>query len=379
MNIKQEREALIKSSMDLIAKAESRGSFTAEQRATLKSNERRIAEIDAEKDGQQVREDQALLGQIRSSFKASEGAGLDGEKHLAVRPGGVKATAQALASTFEGKSLIGSGTATATIVAAPELAAMATLPTTLLEVLPVRAVSSPTFRFLRGTARDMQAATVAPGETKPTSTLGLTPVDERLRVVAHLSEPVDVYALADIPMLRSFLQDQLQRGLYEAVEHQVIAGDGVGENLTGIAGQSGLQTQAFEGDVLTTVRRALLASETLGYNPNVVVMNPTTWASVEMATTEGSGAYHLESSPVNAAERRIWGKRVVTSTRLPADAGFVLDTSQLTVYTDTQGVQARWSESHEDDFATNAARLRVEGRFALAVHQAAAHVQFATV
>lgn len=373
-----ERERLLKASLELIDAAEKRGQFTDADRATLKSNEQRIREIDAAKDSAQVGDDQALLSQLRSSFKAAEGGSIDGENRLAVKSAGIRQTAQALASTFQGKSLIGSGTATATIVAAPELAPMGTLPTSLLEVLPVRAVSSPTFRYLRGTARDMQAAPVAPGETKPTSTLGLTPVDERLRVIAHLSEAVDVYALADVPVLRAFLQDQLQRGLYEAVEGQVVSGDGEGENLLGIAGQSGIQTQAFTDNVLTTVRHAITASETLGYQPSVVVMSPQAWESVELATTSGSGAYHLESSPVNAAERRIWGKRVVTSTRLPADAGFVLDTSQLTVYTDTQGVQARWSESHEDDFATNSARLRVEGRFALAVHQAQAHVQFAT-
>ena len=377
MNTKQEREALIKSSMELIEAVERRGNgFTSTERAELKSNERRIAEIDTEG----VHDDQALLATLRSSFKASEGgAAGSGETRLAVKSAGIRQTAQALATGFGKKDLIAGGGVAAAAIAPAEIYAQGQIPTSLLEMLPAKAVSSPVFRFLRGTHRDMQAGVVAPGETKPTSTLGLTPVDERLRVVAHLSEGIDHYSLTDVAMLQQFLIQEMTHGLYRAVEDQVLNGDGTGENMTGILATSGIQTVDYQGDVLSTIRRALTASESLGYHPGVVVLSPSAWEAAETSVTSGSGEYLLASSPVDRAARRVWGAQVVVSSALPADTGLLIDPAQVTVYTDPRGVQARFSESHEDSWAKNEVVLRVEGRWASAVQQAAAHVQFPTV
>lgn len=87
-------------------------------------------------------------------------------------------------------------------------------PTTVLGVLTVQPVTAPTFRFISQTARDNNAAVVAAGGTKRTSTYGLESRDRSLLlVIAHLSDPVDKYLLQDVSTVSQFLANELTYGL----------------------------------------------------------------------------------------------------------------------------------------------------------------------
>lgn len=121
--------------------------------------------------------------------------------------------------------------------------------TTLLAVVGAKVVEQPpNFAYLKQTTRTNSAATVADGATRPTSVYGLTRVEDRLRVVAHLSEPVPKYWLDDAAELRVFIEQDLAYGLDLAVEAQLINGPGTGENARGILQTSGIQTQAWSTD-----------------------------------------------------------------------------------------------------------------------------------
>jgi hypothetical protein len=97
-------------------------------------------------------------------------------------------------------------------------------------------------------------------------------VDGRLHVVAHVSEPIDKYVLSDGPSLAQFVQLEMVEGLHQAVEHQLIDGDGTGENLRGIANTSGIQTQPLVTDAILTARSAITKVEVLGFTPYYFVM-----------------------------------------------------------------------------------------------------------
>ena len=71
-------------------------------------------------------------------------------------------------------------------------------------------------------------------------------------------------------------------GLHAAVEAQLLAGDAAGENLTGLANTSGIQTQALVTNPIPTARTAITEVEVLGYSPYYFVLNPMDWQRVEM-------------------------------------------------------------------------------------------------
>ncbi|PVY29921.1 phage major capsid protein [Williamsia muralis] len=265
----------------------------------------------------------------------------------------------------------------ATDVLVTDVAVQPQRPTGLLDVIPlIRLSSPPMFKFLRQTTRNNNAAPVAPGAVKPTTTLGLVPVESALRVVAHLSEPIDKYLLTDVTNLRQFVNSELQYGLFETVERQILAGTGVAPQLSGIASTSGVQTQAFATDILTTVRSSITKLESLGYKPSAIVLRPDDWETVELSQTSGSGEYRMAASPVDRAAQRLWGVQVVLSNAPEVGDGLLLAQDSVRLYTDGV-IDAQW-DGFGANFDRNETRLRVESRFEVAVAHPLGVVRFET-
>lgn len=142
--------------------------------------------------------------------------------------------------------------------------------TSALDVLPV--ISRPVqCGYLRQTKRENNAAPVVPGDVKPTSQYGVTRIDGKLHVIAHLPELVDSYWLEDNTSLEGFVSTELQYGLQLAVEGQIVGGDGAGANVRGILNTSGFQSVAFAVDATTSVRRALTKIETVGHRATSII------------------------------------------------------------------------------------------------------------
>lgn len=248
--------------------------------------------------------------------------------------------------------------------------------TSLLATIPAQVVTDPpTYAYLRQTSRTNNAALVASGGTKPTSAYGLTRVEDRLRVIAHLSEPVDKYWLEDADDLRVFIEDEMTYGLDLAVEQQVLNGDGTGEDNRGILQTSGIQTQAWSVDGYETVRKALTKLQIAGAQEFMVALSPVDFevmnlvrsTSGEFLATDANYAADAGGAtapPYGPAALRSWGARIVLSTALTAGQGVAFDPNAVTLYTDGQ-VGVEWNTSV--GFTTNEVLARCEGRFGVAV------------
>lgn len=384
MDLKRKRDDLIKESLAIIKKAEKRGTgFTDSERSTLRENEQNVVALkelmDDPAQAAQVREDQDLLARLKSHNP--DAPSLLGAP-LGVAPAQVKATARDLSdrlvtTTGGQKALIAGGTATATVIAR-DIALQPQLPTSILERISTIALDSPTYRYLRQTSRANNADVVAAGGLKPTSGLGLTPVEGALSVVAHVSDGLNKYDLLDTRNLQSFVENELRWGLLTKVEQLVLGGDGEDGNPRGLLMQSGIQVQAFATDILTTIRKAITAAETLGYQPNTIVLTPADWEAIELTKATGTGEFVLDASPVDRAARRLFGIQVVVSTAMAAGTALVADLSEVSLFTDRRGVMAEWAHNSGDDFERNLVRLRVEGRFGVAVGQPSAVVKVDT-
>ncbi|BBY60219.1 phage major capsid protein [Mycolicibacterium sarraceniae] len=245
----------------------------------------------------------------------------------------------------------------------------------LLDVLPARIVP-PSYTFIRQSTRTNNAAPVAVAGTKPTTVLGITSVENRLRVVAHVSEQLDHYMLSDAPNLEKFVSDEMLYGLRKAVETEVISGDGTGEHFTGILNTSGVVTQAFATNALTSIRKALTALSVSDYAPAAIVLSAGDWEAIELLAVT-SGATDVQGAPIDPTARRLWGVPVVLNQGLGAKTGLVLGEGSVTIDHDGE-LDTRWSENVGTDFTSNSLRCRVEGRFGVSVNQPGAVVKVAT-
>lgn len=289
-----------------------------------------------------------------------------GVQHLALTGPSIKAAAARIAPTFSvmrQKSPIAPGTTE--LFAIPVLGGVVEqrrIPTSILELLGTTERPTPTWEYLRQVAHTSNAAIVKPGEEKPVTEPQIEKVRGELHVVAHVTPAIDKYLLLDYDQLASFIGGQLLYGLGRKVEGYVIGGTEA-DGIVGLLNTSGIQSQAFAVDAVTTLRQALTMLEVLGHEPGAFILNPLDWAAIETARAT-SGSFDL-GGPVDRAARKLWGVQVVPSTGVPQGTGLALDLSAATVDKDTQGATVEWSEGRH--FTTNGIVARVEGRFGLSV------------
>jgi HK97 family phage major capsid protein len=379
MNLKEQRAAALKAAQDIISKAKTESrDLTTHEESTV---EARFAEIE--------KLDEKIAGAAKSTDLINRLAGVrpDGgsgggceDYRLALSTRGAKGLAGRLVNSnpagsldwgvpWEGigrKALVAPGATTTATPLSPGVVAEGTLPTSILDVLSAQLRTTPTWRYLRQVARVNNAAIVAAGAQKPESVFTVEPVENSLRVFAHLSEPVDRYLLSDNANLQRFVSVELANGIGRALEREVLAGDGTTGHLTGILSTTGVQQVDYDTDKITTLRTAITTLESSGFTCAVFVVNAADWAGIE-TSRNASGQFDL-NGPIDRAARKSWGVQVVTTTELDPGTALALDTNALVIGSDGQ-LALQWSYSVGDDFTLNRIRARCEGRFALDVTQ----------
>ena len=269
-------------------------------------------------------------------------------------------SSKVLVSDLHGrKALAPSGAAVQEQTFMPDPVALGRPATSLLDVLPVLGVNGETFAYLRQSTRTNNAATVAAGAVKPTSVYSVTRVEQSLAVIAHLSEAIARYWLADNVALEAFINAELSYGLNRAVEAKIIAD---------INATSGVQTQAYATSPLATLRKTITKLEANGLDPAALVLHPADWETVELSLASTNAVEHM-ALPYDAATRRLFGVPVVTSIAATAGTAHALAVEAVAVANDQQGVGFQWSENVGDSFSRNQIVARCETRVATVMYR----------
>jgi HK97 family phage major capsid protein len=191
-----------------------------------------------------------------------------------------------------------------------DIVTMSKAPRSLLELVPAKGLTGGygtgnSFSFLRQTVRTNNAVPVADGALKPTSVYSLE-VEDRVRVIAHPSEPVPKRYFADHANLEDFLRNEMEAGLYLALDNQVVHGDGTGKNLTVLMNTSGIIFQAFATDALTSIRKAMTSLEVYGVTPTALVLNPVNAEALDLPRDSGATRQYLLGDPGGDGVEKLW-------------------------------------------------------------------------
>ena len=244
---------------------------------------------------------------------------------------------------------------------AVEVVALPDVPTTLLDLIPRASLNEQTFSYLRQTVKDENADVVADNATKPTSVYTFEEIEDRARVVAHLSEPFPLRYLTDHASMMQVLDGEMRTGVMRALEAEVVAGDGTGEHFTGILTTTGTTGVTFSSDVLTTVRKARTALESKGESATAWVFHPNDVEGLDLMREDGATGGFLMNSAAYAA---VFGEGVqrVTSLAVPEGTALLGDWRQTRLRI-RENVQTLAATQAGDLFDKNQAKLRSEGRF----------------
>jgi HK97 family phage major capsid protein len=189
--------------------------------------------------------------------------------------------------------------------------------------------------------------------------------------------PATKRALADIAQLQGLIDGELVADLAETEEAQILAGNGVGENLSGILNTSGLQTLPAAGaDIFTVVRRAVTRARINGrVAPSAILVNPAQAEAIDLAREMGptTGAFMAGGPFSGTLVRTLWGIPVVESQALAEGTIVVGDFSKAVLW-DRQQATVTVTDSHADFFVRNMVAILAEERVAFAVTRPAAFV-----
>lgn len=236
----------------------------------------------------------------------------------------------------------------------------------LLDLLTVIPTSSDAVEFVRATTETNAAAGVAEATSgsdgaKPESALAWAVVSSPIENIAHWI-PVTRRAMADTGQLRGFIDNFLFYGLRTELATQVISGAAT-PDLVGIASTSNVQAQAFDTDVLTTIRKAITLVRTVGGSvANAIVMPPESWETIDLL--QDNEARYFFGGPQRMGNPVLWGRPVVESEHAAADRAYVGDWRQAVLW-DRQQATIYMTDSHADFFIRNILVVLAEMRVGL--------------
>lgn len=258
-------------------------------------------------------------------------------------------------------------------------------PLTLRDLVSVRQTTSDTVEFVRQTTQVTQAAptaeanvtdyTGATGQVsgeKPEAAMAFERVTETVKTIA-VWIPATKRALSDAAQLRGLIDQELREDLAEELENQMLNGDGVGENFTGLANTANVLAQAFDTDIITTTRKAITNLQTNGKQmPTAWLLHPADWETIDLLQDD-QGRYYW-GGPMTQGQRTLWGYPVAQSFFVTQGTAYLGNWGKAVLW-DREQASISVSDSHSDFFIRNMIAILAELRAAFGVIRPTAFVE----
>lgn len=236
------------------------------------------------------------------------------------------------------------------------------------DAVPSGATGSNAIEYTKELSYTTAAAETAEGVLKPESDLIFELVQTPVRTIAHwikLSKQV----LDDAAQLASYVDGRLRYGVELRVDKQLLLGNGVGQNLSGMMNPGNFVSfTPTPGDTqLDNLNRAIYEIWEGDYAPTAMILSPSDWGAIERI--KGDDEHYVIGNPQGTITRVLWGLPVVVSNAMPAGS-FLMGAMPIAYQVwDRQSVVVELSEQDEDNFKTNLVTVRAEARLALAVYR----------
>jgi HK97 family phage major capsid protein len=176
-------------------------------------------------------------------------------------------------------------------------------------------------------------------------------------------------SLSDFSYFTQFVPGEMFRAARDARTNEVLNGSGSSPHMLGLLNQPNVLTRVIGSDSPIDCLRKSFNDLRVGSafaNASLVILNPTTWADIQLQKATG-GLYLLNPTDPNSigSLNDIFGVKVVTNTYCPAGTAVVLDTSKAVLAWTRQSWSLEINQYGTNEFNENYVTFRVEGRFAI--------------
>jgi len=255
---------------------------------------------------------------------------------------------------------------------------------TLRQMISLRQTTSDLVEFVRQTQIVQEAAPVpeanvndyagATGEVSGEKPEGATAFEKVTAAVKTIAVwiPATKRALSDASQIRGIIDQELREDLEEELEDQLINGNGVGENFTGILNTAGILAQAWNTDILTTSRQAKTTLQVTGRaRPTAWLINPSDWETIELLQDANNRYYW--GGPLSNGAPRLWGVPIIESETIAQGTGLLGDFRKAILW-DRERASIQVSDSHADFFIRNMVAILAEMRAAFGLIRPSAFI-----
>jgi len=222
---------------------------------------------------------------------------------------------------------------------------------------------------------DGTTVTAAIGGLKPQSTFDFERDSTTVKTIAHWI-PITKRALSDAKQIQTMIDSFLRYGLEEALEDELLTGDGTGEHFLGLYNTPGIQTQAAPGageDNFDVLLKARTKVEIGGRaTPTAYVMNPLDFQDIELMRDGNNNFYG--NGPFSLTSPGVWGLPVVKSEAVQPGTAWVAAWNWAVIY-DREQASVTATDSHADFFVRNLVAILAEMRAAVCNLKPAAFVK----
>lgn len=330
----------------------------------------------------------ARLDELEQKAARRGGGGGSGDKqslgHLVVASDGVKgmnAHQRGKASVVvsrkaitSGSSTVGTGRSPGTSLAPadrrPEIIAPIDRRFVIRDLIAADGTDAAAIEYPVETGFVNSAAMVAEGETKPYSDLTFDLKTAPVRTLAHMFK-ASRQILDDSPALAGYIDTRGRYGLKLKEERQIFFGDGTGQNLVGLMGQSRAyqtaRTKTGDQD-FDVLLHAISQVEDAELPATGIVMATRDWRRL-LGIKDNDGRY-LSNGPFAETAPRIWDLPVYpTNTFVPGQFLVGAFNSGGAQIFDRMDVEVLVSTENVDDFERNMCSIRIEERLAFACYR----------
>lgn len=251
---------------------------------------------------------------------------------------------------------------------------------TIEDLLTAIPTTSNAIDWVRENVFTNSAAETAEGAQKPESAITFAAATMPVSTVAHWIKITRQLAM-DNAALAAYINRRMVYGVNLRVEQQLVSGNGVAPNLSGLTLAGNFTAHGYTAASLTALglsptNRFDLIGKMIGdcaladYPADVVVLNTADWWTLRL-TKDGQGRYIL-GDPGSSVPPTLFGLPVVASNAMPSDNVWVGSLSQAATLHNREGIAVDLSDSDSDNFTKNLITIRAERRLALTVEKPAA-------
>jgi HK97 family phage major capsid protein len=150
----------------------------------------------------------------------------------------------------------------------------------LMDHLPTQAITAPSLEYIKHTSSTGAPGTVFEGGLKPDVTINTTSaIVTAYKLAATFG--ISRESAMDFPAFTGYVQGEMFKQLSDLENSQLISGNGVAPNLTGILNTSGILTYAYTtGTQIDAIEQGiqLLRVGAALATPDILVIHPARWA-----------------------------------------------------------------------------------------------------